>query len=128
MVPDKWGQGQLFAFSALDGDAFFTDDFTGTLTGDKIGVIFNTLVRRTLFFGDMNKFIAPELQCVTSDMLLVETLSGECSMMFAERHLVVGEYNENAGVFVSPGGECNVYFKEDAEIHDAADGEFTALM
>ena len=128
MVPDKWGQGQLFAFSALDGDAFFTDDFTGTLTGDKIGIIFNTLVRRTLFFGDMNKFIAPELQCVTSDMLLVETLSGECSMMFAERHLVVGEYNESAGVFVSPGGECNVYFKEDAEIHDAADGEFTALM
>ena len=36
-------------------------------------------------------------------------------MMFAGRHLVVGEYNESAGVFVSPGGECNVYFKEDAE-------------
>ena len=39
MVPKKWGQGQLFAFSALDGDALFTDDFAGTLSGDKIGII-----------------------------------------------------------------------------------------
>ena len=42
MIPNKWGQGQLFAFSALDGASFFSDDFTGTLAGDKIGVIFNT--------------------------------------------------------------------------------------
>ena len=40
MLPKKWGQGQLFAFSALDGDSFFTDDLAGTLSGDKIGVIF----------------------------------------------------------------------------------------
>ena len=57
MLPNKWGQGQLFAFSALDGESLFTDDFTGTLCGDKIGVIFNTLCRRTLYFGDMNKFL-----------------------------------------------------------------------
>lgn len=53
MVPDKWGQGQLFAFSALDGDAFFFDDFTGTLTGDKIGIIFNAPVRRLFQFNKM---------------------------------------------------------------------------
>ena len=41
MIPKKWGQGQLFAYSALDGDSFFNNDFTGTLTGDKIGVIFH---------------------------------------------------------------------------------------
>ena len=38
MVPKKWGQGQLFAFSALDGEAFFSDDLSGTLTGDKMGI------------------------------------------------------------------------------------------
>lgn len=128
MVPDKWGQGQLFAFSALDGDSFFTDDFSGILTGDKIGVSFQTIVRRTLYFGDMNKFVAPGLRCVASDMLLVDSLLGACSMMFAERHLVVGEYNKPCGVFVSLGGECRVVCKEDCEIHDTADGEYTALM
>lgn len=98
MLPNKWGQGQLFAFSALDGESLFTDDFTGTLCGDKIGVIFNTLCRRTLYFGDMNKFIAPELKCVTSDMVILETLIGSFSMIFAERHLVIGEYNDISGV------------------------------
>lgn len=55
MIPKKWGQGQLFAYSALDGDSFFENDFTGTLTGDRIGVTFHTMCRRTLYFGDMNK-------------------------------------------------------------------------
>lgn len=111
MLPNKWGQGQLFAFSALDGESLFTDDFTGTLCGDKIGVIFNTLCRRTLYFGDMNKFIAPELKCVTSDMVILETLIGSFSMIFAERHLVIGEYNDISGVFVSLDGECKTVKK-----------------
>lgn len=128
MIPDKWGQGQLFTFSALDGDSFFTDDFSGILSGDKIGVIFHTLCRRTLYFGDMNKFIMPELKCVTSDMILLESLSGTFSMMFAEKHLVTGEYNEFFGVFVSLGGNGKTVIQGDAEIHDTGDGEYTALI
>lgn len=42
MIPYKWGQGQLFAFSALDGKSLFSDDFVGILSGDKLGVIFHT--------------------------------------------------------------------------------------
>lgn len=128
MLPNKWGQGQLFAFSALDGESLFTDDFTGTLCGDKIGVIFNTFCRRTLYFGDMNKFIAPELKCTISDMIILETLLGSFSMIFAERHLVIGEYNDISGVFVSLGGECKTVKKGDIEIHDSNDGEYTAII
>ena len=62
MTPSKWGQGQLFAFSALDGDAFFTDDFTGTLSGDKIGIIFHLLCRRTLYFGDISSSVEPQIK------------------------------------------------------------------
>ncbi|MEE0981102.1 MAG: hypothetical protein U0K91_05405, partial [Acutalibacteraceae bacterium] len=83
MLPKKWGQGQLFAFSAVDGKSFFSSDFTGTLSGDKIGVIFHTKCRRTLFFTDA----ATRLNCVASDMILLEN----SSMIFAERHLVTGE-------------------------------------
>lgn len=128
MIPKKWGQGQLFAFSALDGEAFFEDDFTGTLCGDRIGVIFHTMCRRTLYFGDVNKFINPVLKCVCSDMLMLETLLGSCSMLFAERHIVVGECGDFPGVFVSAGGECEVIKKGDAEIHNTRDGEYTALL
>ena len=128
MLPKKWGQGQLFAFSALDGDSFFADDFTGILCGDKIGVVFHTLCRRTLYFGDLNKYILPEFKCITSDMIILETLAGRLSMMFAERHLVIGEYTDMTGVFVSLGGECEIIKKGDIEIHTTADGEYTALL
>ncbi len=128
MIPSKWGQGQLFAFSALDGDAFFTDDFTGTLSGDKIGIIFHSLCRRTLYFGDMINLKKPELKCVTSDMITVETHEGTFAMLFAERHLVVGKYCESTGVFVSFGGECETVRKGDTEIHNSNDGEYTAIL
>ena len=127
MLPTKWGQGQLFAFSALDGESFFYDDFTGTLSGDKIGVIFHTKCRRTLFFRDMQGF-APKLDCVLSDMIELETLSGFFSMMFAERHLVVGEIADENGIFVSLDGECEISRKADLQIHNSLDGEYTALM
>ena len=128
MIPRKWGRGQLFVFSALDGDSFFADDLAGTLSGDKIGVIFETACRRTLYFGDMNKYIAPELKCVTSDMIILETLLGTCSMLFAERHLVVGEYTDMTGVFVSLGGGCELIQRGDIEIHSTSDGDYTALL
>ena len=48
ILPKKWGQGQLFAFSALDGDSFASDDFTGMLCGDRIGVRFFSKVKREL--------------------------------------------------------------------------------
>lgn len=120
MLPKKWGQGQLFAFSAVDGKSFFSSDFTGTLSGDKIGVIFHTKCRRTLFFTDA----ATSLNCVASDMILLEN----ASMIFAERHLVTGEINGNAKVFVSLDGECEIIRKGDIEIHNTSDGEYTALL
>ena len=127
MIPNKWGQGQLFAFSALDGDSFFTDDFTGTLSGDKIGVIFHTKKRRTLFFSETEK-LSPKFSCVASDIILIDTLAGECGMIFAERHLVTGKNAAECGVFVSVDGEHETIRKGDIEIHNTFDGEYTAII
>lgn len=128
MIPKKWGQGQLFAFSALDGESLFSDDFTGILAGDKVGVIFHTRCRRTLYFGDLNKYIAPQFDCVTSDIIILNTLLGTCSMIFAQRHLVVGEADDIPGVFVSFGGNCETVRKGEAEIHNTYDNEYTAII
>lgn len=128
MIPYKWGQGQLFAFSALDGKSLFSDDFVGILSGDKLGVIFHTRSRRTLFFGNMNKLIEPEIKYVTSDMIVAVTLLGTLSMMFAERHIVTGEFSDLLGIFLCVDGECEITKKGDIEIHDTKDGEYTALL
>ena len=128
MIPEKWGQGQLFAFSALDGESFFTDDFTGHLTGDRLGVIFETSTRRTLYSGDINKFLSPKISCVASDIIEVTTQTGNFSIIFAERHLIIGEFIQDSGVFVSLNGNCKINYKDDIEIHNTEDGEYTALL
>lgn len=117
MIPKKWGQGQLFSFSALDGESLFNDDFVGTLSGDKIGVIFHTKCRRTIFFRDAES----DFNCVTSDMIILE----KSSMLFAERHLAVGN---GRSVFVNVDGEYEIIKKGDTEIHHTFDGEYTALL
>lgn len=127
MLPKKWGQGQIFAFSALDGESLFSDDFTGTLAGDKIGVIFHTLCRRTIFFGEINTS-APEFKCIASDMIMLGAHGKTFSMIFAQRHLVVGETNGIGDVFVSFDGKCEIMQKGDTQIHDTCDGEYTALL
>ena len=127
MIPNKWGQGQLFAYSALDGDSFFTDDFTGTLSGDKIGVIFHTKKRRTLFFSEM-KYVSPKFRCVASDIIVLDTLAGEYSMIFAERHIVAGKTASEPEIFVSVDGEYEIIRKGDTEIHNTFDGEYTAII
>ncbi len=128
MIPKKWGQGQLFAFSALDGEALFSEDFTGFLCADKIGVTFNTQTQRTLFFAGMNKFIAPEIRCVTSDAVIFDTILGACSMIFARRNLIVGEYRMVPEVCLSTDGKFETKIKDGVEIHNTNDGEFTALF
>ena len=126
MTPSKWGQGQLFAYSALDGESFFSTDFTGTLAADKIGVIFHTKIRRTLFFSDIKS--APDYRCVASDLISFDTDSGKYRVIFAEKHLIIGETANGHGVFVSADGECETIRKDDTEIHNTFDGEYTALL
>lgn len=126
MIPKKWGQGQIFAFSAIDGESFFSEDFTGTLAGDKIGVIFHTKCRRTLSFSEADS--VPDFKCVSSDMIEYETSEGTFSMIFAERHLVVGEFGTTGDVFVSLDGEYENIINNGVKIHDSSDGEYTALL
>ena len=48
VFPTIWSQGQLFAFSALDGESYAQDDFVGVLSGDKVGVRFYTKVKKRI--------------------------------------------------------------------------------
>ena len=68
MIPRKWGQGQLFAFSALDGASYASDDLTGMLCGDRIGVRFFSNVKRELAMVNVwGKNL--EFDAVTSDYI-----------------------------------------------------------
>ncbi|HIE50323.1 MAG TPA: hypothetical protein EYP85_01070 [Armatimonadetes bacterium] len=83
-LPNRWGEGQLFAFSGLDGPTDWSHPTTGTLLPDRFGVQFHTPQPRTLWVavavngqvsehlpgcGREREFASWEPQVVTSDCL-----------------------------------------------------------
>lgn len=127
MIPKKWGQGQLFAFSAIDGESLFSDDFAGILTGDRVGITFFSSVKRTLFFENITTEMNPAWKAVTSDLIILDTLSGPASMIYIDKHLVIGEIPKDVYFSAEICGRANIIIKGDIEIHDTLDGDFTAL-
>jgi hypothetical protein len=86
VMPDIYGYGQLFAFSGLDGQTSFRDDFVGTLTAKPIGIRFELSKPVTLFFDTQIK----KCNAVTSSLIDIETETGRLSVVFSSRHTVTG--------------------------------------
>jgi len=89
ITPNVWGQGQLFAFSALDGKSLHSDDFIGTLCGDKIGIRFYSNTKRELVLAGI-KGCVPEFETVSSDVITINTPKGELNIIYADTRLIVG--------------------------------------
>lgn len=127
ILPDRWGQGQLFAFSALDGNALASDDFPGMLCGDRVGIRFYRHVRRELaivpLYGPGLTFDAVTGDCV----LFGFPGQARMRMLYSRPHLIIGHTagSDIPAVFVE--GPCRLSRDGDTEIHDTLDGDFTAL-
>ena len=127
ITPIKWGQGQLFAFSALDGPSYFSDDFTGILSGDRIGVRFFSKVKRELAFVNVwGKGL--EFDAVTSDYICCHFPQQDAMrIIYAAQHLIIGNV---AGVVlpaVFVEGIHQTETVDGVDIHDTKDGDFTAF-
>lgn len=127
ILPDRWGQGQLFAFSALDGRALASDDFPGMLCGDRVGVRFFSHVRRELAIVPLS---GPGLtfDAVTSDCIVFGFPGQDrMRMLYARPHLIIGQVTGSAMPAVFVEGPCRLERDGDTEIHDTLDGDFTVL-
>ncbi|MBQ7793725.1 MAG: hypothetical protein IJ366_04310 [Clostridia bacterium] len=125
ILPNKWGQGQLFAFSAWDGEVYTSEDFVGVLCGDRLGIRFYTNTKRELAIVKI-----PDLnfKAVTGDLISAVTDSGEeINIVFAERHLVIGNTAGEMLPMVMTEGDCSVEKCTNVTVQDTADGEYTAL-
>lgn len=128
MVPTKWGQGQLFAFSALDGLSYASDDFTGMLCGDRIGVRFFSNVKRELAMVNVwGKNL--EFDAVTSDLIRFHFPEQKAArIIYAKAHLVIGNVSGVIEPAMFTEGRHKTETVDDVEIHDTMDGDFTALQ
>ena len=127
IIPNKWGQGQLFAFSALDGPSYFSDDFAGMLSGDRIGIRFYSNVKRELAF--INVFGRElEFDAVTSDYICCHFPGQEnMRIIYAAQHLIIGNVAGTVLPAIFTEGIHLTEIIDEIEIHDTQDGDFTAL-
>lgn len=127
ITPNIWGHGQLFAFSALDGEAPMGDDFSGILCADKIGIRFFSRVRRELVITGKGRFL-PSFETVTGDLITVNTKTGRVDILYAAAHLIIGSTTESTVVSVTVEGDCEFLSEDGIQLHDTGDGEVTALL
>jgi len=120
VTPNIWGHGQLFAFSALDGNSLMSDDFTGILCADKIGIRFFSKTRRELIITKKGQFV-PEFETVTSDLITVNTISGQVNILYADTHLIIGNTTDSTDVVVTVEGDYIPACIDGIQIHRFAD-------
>jgi len=85
-LPNVYGGGQLFSYSALDGNAQMSCDFTGTLLPKEAGLRLEVSPQRRLSFGGK----VTKAHAVTSDLLELQTKAGAVLAVFMDRHSIIG--------------------------------------
>ena len=126
-IPNLWGQGQLFAFSALEGNAYMSDDFAGMLSGDRIGIKFYSKIRRELaVVGHQVDDLV--FNAVCGDWISADTPKGSIKIIYHNTHLILGQVCETAMPVVFVEGRYDRTFDGDVEVQDTKDGEYTALL
>ncbi len=93
---NKWGYGQLFGFSGLDGTNRYTDDFVGTLTRQKIGIRFELTEWVKVKF-DIKGRIA--FKAITGDIIEAKTEEGDFLITFSDADTLIG-YSPAAPKFI----------------------------
>jgi glycogen debranching enzyme len=85
-LPNVYGYGQYFAFSALDGGTSFRDDLVGTLTAKPVGIRFELKKPVTLFF-DVS---IDKCKVITGDLIDIDTKNGPLTVLFSSCRTVIG--------------------------------------
>ncbi len=123
-----WGKGQSFALSALDGQSSNQRDFVGLLSGDRLGIRFESGVRRELAVVKLrgNRL---NYELVSSDCIKCLMSDGSDAMFIYHSHnLIVGRRGTGNVVKVFTDGDVNEYaYDDNTTVQDTYNGEFTAL-
>ena len=125
-VNNIWSQGQLFAFSALDGENRATDNLIGILSGDKPAIRFYTNVKRELMIVSRTRCgFTPEI--VTSDYIKLKYRNATAEIIFATANLIIGNTDSTLYPIVNTEGAFHRRVENGVIIDDTGDGDFTAL-
>ena len=130
-LPNIWGQGSLFAYSGLDGENTLSNSLVGTLSGDRIGILFNTKIPCQLNFI-LKNVCDIDYEIVASDIIKAQfkCRSGETRpfvLLFHSQDTVVGSTSESAlpQIFFEEAVQSKT--DDNITIYEL-DGEYAALI
>lgn len=84
---DIWGYGQLFGYSAIEGQNRYYNDFVGTLTREKIGIRFELKEWLKITFPIKGRV---KFNAVTSDFIDAVTENGDFFISFLDNDTLCG--------------------------------------
>lgn len=131
-LPNIWGQGAIFAFSGLDGETSYKNDFVGTLLGDEFGILFHLRNRRKLIFNLHPIVKDINYKCVSSDIIIADFISREKNLVspfilvFSNKNLLVGETAKLVHPQVILENGESIYIEEGLWLQPSEE-EYTAL-
>ena len=75
-LPNVWGGGASFAFSALDGNNIYNEAISANLLSDRLGLGFNTALKAYLYiaFENVSDII---FEVVSSDLIKASIVANE---------------------------------------------------
>ena len=127
MIPNQWSQGQIFAFTGLEGQNPIGKDVPGILCGEKIGVRLYAKTVQELWMGKP-AHTKPIPTAVCGDFFTLESVAGNMAMVYLRSRLIAGQTVRGGGVYLAFEGEFDCTKKGDLALYDTKNGEFTALL
>ena len=128
--PNRWGEGALFAYSGMDGETDWYNPFVASLMGDKIGMIFHTKSKLTLWCGVESEHMDVKTNIVLSDLIDVDVAmkgrsKGSIVLIFVNKDVVLGKTTSDYLPSITPTNEELISQKI---ITQSDEGEYTALV
>jgi glycogen debranching enzyme len=95
-LPDRWGEGLIFAFSGMDGPTDTASGFAATAAAEPYGLLIHTPRRRLL---RLVCEAITDVAVATGDVLITEAAAGDGLVVtYAAWHTLIGQVPASGGV------------------------------
>ncbi len=103
-LPNIWGQGALFAFSALDGTCTPKSSLVGNLLGDKLGIGFMNPEKFEIYFT-FSDLVSLDFELVASDIIKASVLDEDnvqnpLDIVFVTQNALLMRYPKSAELHI----------------------------
>lgn len=127
-LPNVWGGGAAFAFSALDGDNIYNEAISANLLSDRLGLAFNTPLGAYLHLA-LENVSDVIFEVVSSDLIKANIVDNDglitaAEFIFVRQNAVLIRHSKAYKLKLSFDGDIEYIRKGNTEIYTGENGTF----